>query len=79
MNTGIALLLLFGGFLIVTLTMIDNPHHVFAACGANEKGDSGPSSFGANIERVLRGASTTEKYITAGSLRKEIIAIIVAS
>jgi len=58
--------------------MIDNPHHVLAACGVNEKGDSGPDGFGANVERISRGASITEKYITTGSLRKEMIASIVA-
>jgi len=58
--------------------MIDIPHHVLAACGANEEGFSEPTDFCANVERISRGASTTAKYITAGSLRKEMITNIVA-
>jgi len=56
--------------------MIDSPHHVLAACGADEEVDSGPTGFGANAERILREALTTEKYLTIGGMYDQLLAAV---
>lgn len=55
---------------------VDNPHHMIAACGANEKGNSEITGFGRNVERILKEALVNKKYVTVGGVYDQLNAAV---